>query len=128
MLTVVKEEHDIRALYIKVPVAEGDKDMPVNFPGRGKDVWTASIDIEKAKIQGYSWPTTITLDMPGMFDGLVALLNEKGERVLTNQGPTDIRFVINPDGTIQGGIRDKVRAMVDEINDKIGDLIGEELE
>jgi len=126
MLTVIKEEHDIRALYIKVPVVDGD--MPKNFPGRVDGVWTASIDVEKSKIQGHSWPTDITVDLPGMAEGLAALLNEKGERVLTTQGPISMYLTINPDGTIEGGIKDKVLTMVNTVNDKIGELIGDELE
>lgn len=57
----VREEVDIQAIEVILPVRYDDEDIPYDAPKRCGDKWQAEIDIETGKI--YDWPQGKTLDM-----------------------------------------------------------------
>lgn len=134
ILALIKEEHDIRALRIEVPVEFGDEDIPFDFPGRKDDEWSVTIDVEKGQILGYTWPETFSMSMKVTDGGTYHLINDKGERVLSFEheyvpwGDDYIECSISPNGVIEGGVKGWVDNMIRKSNDNLSDLIGDELD
>lgn len=72
-------EITISAVKITVPIRYGDEDVPMDFPLRSGDIWTATVDVDTGQIR--EWPE----GRGGLFQtkvcdlGVYELFGESGE-------------------------------------------------
>lgn len=78
----VEKEIDIKMVKVDIAVRYGEEDIPMDFPLRSGDMWSAIIDIDKGMV--LDWPKGIkgNLSMKVCDEGSYFLLDEKGNTVL----------------------------------------------
>lgn len=80
------EEFEAKYLDIKIPVKNGDNDIPFDAPGRVDDVWRARIDLDEKRV--VDWPFGVTLEFCSKVvdEGRYILLTALGNQIADHAG------------------------------------------
>lgn len=101
-------EEDIARLRIDAAVNYGDEEIPENFPGRRGDSWTAVIDIDTGKIEG--WPQ-------GRAEKMHLTVKDCGSYILFNRAGFVVAERLNnyvPHGVVPGKYGDVIELDIAE--------------
>ncbi|THA16815.1 hypothetical protein [Rodentibacter pneumotropicus] len=99
---------NVKYLKIDIPMRYGDEDVPYDFPLRENDNWTAIIDLDTFKIEGWPQGKSGELSTKVCDEGTYALLDENKQTV------KEISDCYVPNKVIPGEFGDYIHLKIDE--------------
>ena len=104
----IEREFDIKTVKVDVAVRYDEEDIPNDFPLRDGDMWSAFIDIETGKIEGWPIGESGRLQMKVCDEGSYYLLDENRDCIKS------IEEGYVPNGLIPGRYGDYIDLQINE--------------
>lgn len=101
-------EIDVDHVIITVPARYDEEDIPNDFPLRHGDIWSATVDIDTGKVDGWPKGKSGVLSMKVVDEGVYELRSSRGEREAVLDGD----YV--PHGLIPGEFGDYIKLEINE--------------
>lgn len=101
-------EINVDHIIITVPVRYEEEDIPNDFPLRHGDVWSATVDMDTGKIDGWPSGKSGILSMKVCDEGTYELRSNRGERLAMLEG----EYV--PHGVVPGEYGDYIKLDINE--------------